>query len=357
MNNQMTSTEKENSHPNRSKRRGRKHPTGYSSGSVSPVQLKQVDGLFESAQTAKAIKPPNRQCDLTFVPVYEQAASRVSEAGNELESSEAEPIKVRQPSGRQDNPELGHATEDHKLYSLGPATFKPGAANNVTLLNQGGHQLDVSFGLHNSSKRDPNSTASFHKTNGPQKSPFLGQLKGVHEQSKTVDALFAQSSPLPKGDRFIPKRVDSADQEVNEMLLMESSHHTGEDQSVNERSFLNLSADMTPQARAERREEHKANVVASILNAQTQQSKTQQQFTSLTSQVTNPFIRSNPRSKNRNLVSDQSATFGFVPGKLLRFNPSSRLMDKQAPDQEDSMNAFANLAVTNNSLNQTSDFA
>ena len=57
---------------------------------------------------------------------------------------------------------------------------------------------------------------------------------------------------------------------------MDSSHYTDDDaQSVDQRSFLNISADTTPQVKQERREGHKANIVASILNPQTQKSKKQ----------------------------------------------------------------------------------
>ena len=142
--------------------------------------------------------------------------------------------------------------------------------NDVTFVNQNHNQVNFSFGVQNSSKRDLNSTSSFHQVNNPQKSPFFTQLGAVKEQNKTTDGVFHQSISLPKGDRFIPKRVNSEDQEVNEMLLMESSHHEEDNQSLNERSFLNISAETTPQVKEERREEHKANVVASILNPQTQ---------------------------------------------------------------------------------------
>jgi hypothetical protein len=63
------------------------------------------------------------------------------------------------------------------------------------------------------------------------------------------------------GDRYIPRRADSVDGDARAFLQMESSYA---DSAGKEVSMLNLS--MAPEELAERQEEHKNNLVATMMD-------------------------------------------------------------------------------------------
>jgi len=79
-------------------------------------------------------------------------------------------------------------------------------------------------------------------------------------------------------DRYIPRRGDSVDGDARAFLQMESScTQSAADRELTHLSMLNLS--MGPEERAERKEEHKNNVVAAMMDRKAIRS--QNKFTAL----------------------------------------------------------------------------